>query len=440
MIRLPKGTALVGLVVLASLGLAAPAQAEVSAETKYIFNTFSFLVHGFLVMWMAAGFSMLESGLVRSKNTATICLKNLSLYCVAGFTFYLIGYNLMYTDVGKFAGSIVFFWQSDDSAARAGEFADATYATSSDWYFQMVFVATAASIVSGTLAERIKLWPFLAFVTVLTAVIYPLQGSWVWGGGWLSDLGFSDFAGSTLVHSVGGWAALTGALILGPRLGKFSAKGRINPIPGNNLSLATLGTFILWMGWFGFNAGSAVAANGSAGMAMAVTQIATATAALTWMFAEWITHKKPSVLGIASGAVAGLVAITPASGYVGPGGALAIGAAAGVICFWGATALKRRLGYDDSLDVFAVHGLGGITGAMLTGVLALEAVGGTPGAIEGNFGQIWLQFYGVAATVIYCGVVSFVLLKIIGAVIPLRVSEEDEREGLDIRLHGESVS
>ncbi|MCH7555084.1 MAG: ammonium transporter, partial [Proteobacteria bacterium] len=257
---------------------------------------------------------------------------------------------------------------------------------------------------------------------------------WVWGGGFLGDAGVLDFAGGTVVHINSGVAALVAALVLGKRIGY----GRDNLAP-HNLTYTIIGASLLWFGWFGFNAGSAVAADGAAGMAMAVTQIAAAAAAMIWMFAEWIGHGKPSVLGIASGAIAGLVAITPAAGYVDASGALAIGATAGLVCFWGATWLKKRMGYDDSLDVFAVHGLGGIAGAMLTGVFAMEAIGGTPGALEGNWGQIGIQFYGVAATLIYSAGATFILLKIIDATLGLRVEEDDEREGLDIRLHGESV-
>ena len=263
------GAAAVALVAAAAtLGFAAgPAAAAVSAETGYVLNTFSFLVHGFLVMWMAAGFAMLESGLVRTKNTATICLKNIALYSLAGLLYYVVGYSLMYVDVGSFMGSFALFTNPSGAELALLNAEQATpelvapvvengYAVMSDWFFQMVFVATAASIVSGTLAERIKVWPFLLFVVVLTAVIYPIQGAWIWGGGWLSEIGFSDFAGSTVVHSVGGWAALTGAVILGARKGKYGPGGRVNPLPGANLPLATLGTFILWVGWFGFNGGS----------------------------------------------------------------------------------------------------------------------------------------------------------------------------------------
>ncbi len=238
-----------------------------------------------------------------------------------------------------------------------------------------------------------------------------------------------------MVHINCGIAGLVAALVLGRRVGY----GREVLAP-HNLSLSVIGAALLWVGWFGFNAGSALAANGSAGMAMAVTQIATAAAALAWMFAEWIFKGKPSVLGVISGAIAGLVAITPASGYVDPTGALIIGAVAGVVCYWGATGLKHRFGYDDSLDVFAVHGLGGIVGALLTGVFAVEAIGGAAGLIDGNPGQVLTQAYGVVVTIVYSGVASLVILMIIKAVIGLRVSEEEEREGLDIRLHGESVA
>ncbi|MBT5569947.1 MAG: ammonium transporter, partial [Alphaproteobacteria bacterium] len=233
--------AIVGLMAAAVAMLAAvPAMAAVDAETAYVFNTFSFLFNGALVMWMAAGFAMLESGLVRSKNTATICLKNIALYSIAGIMFYIVGYSLMYTDVSGYIGSLSFFYNPSEAEltllgaeeatdAMVGAVVEGGYSVASDWFFQMVFVATAASIVSGTLAERIKLWPFLIFVIVLTAFIYPIQGSWTWGGGWLAEMGFSDFAGSTIVHSVGGWAALTGALILGARKGKYGPDGRVNP-------------------------------------------------------------------------------------------------------------------------------------------------------------------------------------------------------------------
>ena len=248
---------------------AAPAMG-VPAESAFVFNTFSFLITGALVMWMAAGFAMLESGLVRTKNTAAICLKNITLYSIAGIMYYLIGYDLMYTDVSGYIGSFSLFYNTSEAELALLGAEEPTeemvaavvgngYAVMSDWFFQMVFVATAASIVSGTLAERIRFWPFMVFIIVLTGLIYPIQGSWTWGGGWLAEMGFSDFAGSTIVHSVGGWAALTGAFIVGARRGKYNKDGSINPMPGANLPLATLGTFILWLGWFGFNGGSQLA-------------------------------------------------------------------------------------------------------------------------------------------------------------------------------------
>jgi Amt family ammonium transporter len=265
-------------------------------------------------------------------------------------------------------------------------------------------------------------------------LVYAPITHWVWGGGFLGDAGLLDFAGGTVVHINSGVAALVGCIVLGKRRGY----GTENMAP-HNLVLSVIGASMLWVGWFGFNAGSAVAANGGAGMAMAVTQIAAATAAVSWMVVEWIFRRKPSVLGIISGAVAGLVAITPASGYVDPFGALIIGLAAGLVCYWGAVVLKPKMGYDDTLDVFGVHGLGGITGALLTGVFAVEAIGGTPGLLEGNAGQVLIQLEGIIATIVYCATATFIILKVVGAVMGLRVDEESEVGGLDYSLHGETV-
>jgi Amt family ammonium transporter len=264
--------------------------------------------------------------------------------------------------------------------------------------------------------------------------IYAPIAHWVWGGGFLGDLGVLDFAGGTVVHINAGIAGLVCAIFLGKRVGY----GTENMAP-YNLVYAVIGASLLWVGWFGFNAGSAVASNGAAGMAMAVTQIATAMAALAWMFIEWIVHKKPSVLGIISGAVAGLVAITPASGFVDPVGALWIGAAAGLGCFFAATTVKKAIGYDDSLDAFGVHAVGGIIGALLTGVFAVEAIGGTPGLLEGNPGQVFTQLEGIVATIVWSGVGTFVILVITNILVGVRVSQAVEIEGLDINLHGEVV-
>jgi ammonium transporter, Amt family len=272
------------------------------------------------------------------------------------------------------------------------------------------------------------------FMGLWLLLVYVPVAHWVWGGGFLGGAGVLDFAGGTVVHINAGIAGLVAAIIIGKRKGF----GTANLAP-HNLTWSLIGASLLWVGWFGFNAGSAVAANGAAGMAMAVTQIATAAAALAWMFAEWMKAGKPSILGILSGAVAGLVAITPAAGFVGPGGALVIGIAAGILCYLAATSMKHAFGYDDSLDVFGIHGIGGMVGAVLTGVFAVEAIGGTPGLLEGNAGQIMPQIYAILATVVWCGAVSLIILKVIDATIGLRVSAEVERDSLDLQLHGETV-
>ena len=408
-----------------------------AAETAFIFNTLLFLMGGFLVMWMAAGFAMLEAGLVRSKNVSMQCLKNIALYSIAGLMFWVIGYSLMYTDVngGYFGTPVPYSWP-DAGTANEGD-----YSVASDWFFQMVFCATTASIVSGTLAERIKLWPFLIFTAILTGVLYPITGSWQWGAGWLSEAGFSDFAGSTLVHSVGGWAALAGAILLGARKGKYGADGKVTPMPGSNMALATLGTFILWFGWFGFNGGSALAANGAAGMALTVTHIAAATASLVWMLIEWKKYGKPSLVGLVTGTIAGLATITPASGFVGPIGALIIGVAAGLVCFKMVQIVKTAWKLDDSLDVFAVHGVGGSLGTILVAFLCAPMFGGL-GLPEGKtmMDALGVQALGLAATVAWSAIATFILVKITaGLTNGIRVREDDELEGLDITNHGETA-
>jgi Amt family ammonium transporter len=297
----------------------------------------------------------------------------------------------------------------------------------------MTFAIITPALIVGAFAERMKFSAMLWFMGLWLVLVYAPICHWVWGGGWLGNMGVLDFAGGTVVHINAGIAGLVAALVLGKRKGYPDTA-----MPPHNLGYTVMGASMLWVGWFGFNAGSELAADGTAGMAMAVTQIATAMAALAWMFAEWVSHGKPSVLGIASGAVAGLVAITPASGTAGPMGALLIGAAAGVGCFLGATRLKRAFGYDDSLDAFGVHAIGGIIGAILTGVCADASFGGV-GLGEGMTiaSQVGKQFVGVAATLVYTAVVSFVLLKIVDIIVGLRVTEEEETEGLDIALHDE---
>ncbi|MBH63474.1 MAG: ammonia channel protein [Alphaproteobacteria bacterium] len=384
-----------------------------------------------VLMMTIPGVALFYGGMVRKKNVLSTVMHSFAATCLITVIWMIIGYSLAFSEGTSFVGGFgKLFLDGMTVEAMSGSIPESAFMT-----FQMTFAVITAALITGAIAERMKFSALLLFLGSWSILVYSPVCYWVWGGGFLGDAGVLDFAGGTVVHINSGIAALVAAIVLGKRVGY----GRENLAP-HNVVLTVVGASFLWVGWFGFNGGSAVAANGTAGMAMAVTQIAPAAAALAWMFAEWMTHQKPSVLGIASGAVAGLVAITPASGFVGPAGALAIGLIAGVVCFWGATWLKHKVGYDDSLDVFAVHGLGGITGAILTGVFAVEAIGGTAGALEGNVRQIGTQIYGIIATIVYCAVASFVLLKIIDAVVGLRVDEEQEREGLDIALHGESVT
>ena len=409
---------LVCLVLLPSLALAE--EAPIS-EVAYILNSFSFLVSGVLVMWMAAGFSMLEAGMVRSKNVATICLKNISLYSIAGILYYLIGYNLMYANVdGGFIGSLG-LWGADDTAALGGDYSGG-YSAGSDWFFQMVFVATAASIVSGTVAERIKLWPFLGFVVVLTAVIYPIQGAWSWGGGWLSEMGFSDYAGSTIVHSVGGWAALAGAIILGARTGKYGKDGRINPMPGSNMPLATLGTFILWMGWFGFNGGS-VLALGSADAVIEMsnvylnTNLAAAGGVVAAIIMLQLIYKKVDLTMALNGALAGLVSITAEPSTPSPGMAVVIGAIGGILVVL-AIPLLDKLKIDDVVGAISVHLVCGIWGTLAVPLTNSDA-------------SFVTQFVGIIAVGAFVVSVSALVWLALKYSVGIRVSKETEMNGCD---------
>jgi len=425
---------LAGLALVAVALAAAPAHAEVSAETAFVLNTFSFLVHGFLVMWMAAGFAMLESGLVRTKNTATICLKNIALYSVAGIMYYVIGYNLMYVGVdGGWIGTFSILYNpgeaelalinADEATAEmVTAVTDNGYSVMSDWFFQMVFVATAASIVSGTLAERIKFWPFMIFTVILTGFLYPIQGSWTWGAGWLSEqFGFTDFAGSTLVHSVGGWAALTGAIILGARKGKYGADGSVHPMPGANLPLATLGTFILWFGWFGFNGGSQLAL-GSAldAAAMSIvyvnTNLAACAGVVVAMALTQIIYKKIDLTMALNGAIAGLVAITAGPDLQNHFFALIVGGVGGALVVF-AVPLIDKLKIDDVVGAISAHLIAGIWGTLAVGIFG----GGT------LVGQI----VGIAAVGVFMIVTSAIVWLALKYTVGLRVDEEAEEMGLD---------
>lgn len=379
------------------------------------------------------GIALFYAGMVRKKNVLATLMQSFAVCCLMSVLWMIAGYSIAYSD----GGSLNFFWGGLDNLflveLEAADLAG-TIPASLDMVFQMTFAIITPALITGAFADRIKFSSLLWFLGLWMLLVYAPVAHWVWGGGFLAEDGVLDFAGGTVVHINAGIAALVGCIVLGKRRGY----GVDNMAP-HNLVLSLIGASLLWVGWYGFNGGSAYAADTSAAMAIAVTQIATAAAALAWMFTEWMLRGKPSVLGIISGAIGGLVAITPAAGFVGPGGALILGIVAGIACYWGAVWLKKVLGYDDSLDVFGVHGIGGIVGALLTGVFAREAIGGTSGLIEGNAMQVWTQFVGIIATVVYCAVVSFILLKVIDAVIGLRVEEEKEIGGLDLNLHGETV-
>jgi ammonium transporter, Amt family len=385
-----------------------------------------------LVLFMTIpGLSLFYAGMVRSKNILSVLMQCFAITGLMTVLWALYGYSIAFGGDGA-------FWGGLDKAFLKGVTVDSMSGTIPETVFmtfQMTFAIITPALIVGAFAERMKFSAMLWFMGIWLTVVYAPICHWVWGGeGWLGGKGILDFAGGTVVHINAGIAGLVAALVLGKRKGFPSV-----PMPPHNLGFTVIGASMLWVGWFGFNAGSELAADGTAGMAMAVTQIATAGAALAWMFSEWISHGKPSVLGIASGAVAGLVAITPASGSAGPMGALAIGVASGVGCFLCATKLKRAMGYDDSLDVFGVHAVGGIIGAILTGVFCAPSLGGAGfgGEMTGIGSQVGVQFIGVIATTVYTGVVSFVILKVLDAVMGLRVSEEQETEGLDLALHDE---
>ena len=420
--------------------LAQEAAAEATEPAKPAFDTGDtawMLTSTALVLMMTIpGLALFYGGMVRKKNILTIVMQCFTTTCIITVVWMVIGYSLAFTDGGgmqKYLGGMSQFMLKamtlDSAHSLAGTIPESVFMT-----FQMTFAIITPALIVGAFADRMKFSALVLFMILWSIVVYAPIAHWVWGGGFLGGAGVLDYAGGTVVHINAGIAGLVTAIYLGKRTGY----GTENMAP-SNLVYSLTGAALLWVGWFGFNAGSAVAAGTRAGMAMAVTQIATATAALAWMLAEWLVHKKPSVLGIISGAVAGLVAITPASGFVGPVGALWIGAAAGVGCFFAATTVKRAIGYDDSLDVFGVHCVGGIIGAILTGVFAVEAIGGAKGALEGNVGQIWTQIEGVAATLIWSGLATFVILIVVNIITGVRVSQAVEVEGLDINLHGEVV-
>ena len=374
------------------------------------------------------GLALFYGGMVRKKNVLSMVMQVFATCCLMTVLWMVAGYSIAFSDGGGmndyFGGLDNFMLSGLGLDAMSGTIPESLFMV-----FQMTFAIITPALIIGAFADRMKFSAMLIFLGSWMLLVYAPVCHWVWGGGFLSEAGVLDFAGGTVVHINAGIAGL-----VGKRTGYPS-----EPMPPHNLTLSVIGASLLWVGWFGFNAGSAVAADNAASMAMVVTQIATAAAALSWMIIEWVFRNKPSVLGIVSGAVGGLVAITPASGYVDPSGALYIGLIAGAACYWGAVVLKTALGYDDSLDVFGVHGIGGIVGAVLTGVFAVEAIGGTPGLLEGNGGQVWIQVYGILATIVYCAIATFIILTVIKVFIGLRVDEDEEREGLDSAIHGETV-
>ena len=384
-------------------------------ETAFIFNTLLFLICGFLVMWMAAGFAMLESGMVRSKNVSTICLKNVGLYSISGIMFYIVGYNLAYgIPEGGYMGSFSSFVAAEDMATG--------YSAHSDWFFQMVFCATTVSIVSGTIAERIKIWPFFIFAAILAGIIYTIEMGWQWGGGWLSSMGFSDFAGSTLVHAAGGAAALAGAIIIGPRIGRFAADGTSTPIPASSIPLATLGTFILWLGWFGFNGGSQLAI-GSMDDAVAVsnifvnTNIAACSGLIVAMIISQTIYGKVDVTFALNGALAGLVSITAEPLMPTAYSSMLIGGIGGMIAVFG-TQFISSLKIDDVVGALPVHLIAGIWGTIAV-------------AITNPDTSFVTQTIGAFSVVIFVFILSAVVWSVLKMTIGVRPTEEEEQLGSD---------
>jgi Amt family ammonium transporter len=417
---------------------AAPADASAPAAPKLdTGDTAWMLTSTALVLMMTIpGLALFYGGMVRKMNVLATVMQSFAVTCLITVLWTIVSYSFAFTGGSPFLGGLSRFLLYGMTLDSVNDLAK-TIPESVYMCFQMTFAIITPALICGAFADRMKFSALLWFIGLWAVCVYAPIAHWVWGpDGFLNDAGVLDFAGGTVVHINSGVAGLMAALMMGKRRGYGT-----EPMAPHNLVLSVIGASLLWVGWFGFNAGSATAANGNAGMAMAVTQIATATAALSWMFAEWVVKGKPSVLGIISGAVAGLVAITPASGFVDPRGALIIGIAAGVVCYWGTTGLKHAFGYDDSLDAFGVHGVGGTVGALLTGVLAVAWVGGEgkSGLIDGNPHQVIVQLYAIAVVAVYDAIASLILLKLVDVTIGLRVDGDIEREGLDLAIHGEAV-
>ncbi len=433
------GTLIVILLIcgVPSLAMAQDATAPDSGDTAWMLTSTA------LVLFMTIpGLALFYGGLVRVQNVLSVLMQCFALTGLITIVWIICGYSLAFNTAGMEAGKITLtsFVGGLGTMFLKGVGVDSLYGTIPETVFitfQLTFAIITPALIAGAFAERMKFSAMLIFSILWSIIVYaPLcHMAWSGDGSLFGDIiGALDFAGGNVVHINAGIAALVAAILVGKRIGYGTSA-----MPPHSLTLTVVGASMLWVGWFGFNAGSAVAADGAAGMAMLVTQISTATAAVAWMFVEWGKHGKPSALGIVTGAVAGLVAITPASGSVGPIGALAIGLVSGVVCFWGATSLKSKLGYDDSLDAFGVHGIGGIVGALLTGVFTAKVLGGAGvDGVEINIGmQVWKQFLSIVVTIAWSGILSFIILKIVDATVGLRVEEDDERQGLDLSQHNE---
>jgi Amt family ammonium transporter len=441
--RLFAYVALLSAAILGAVALPGGALAQTDAPTIDTGDTAWMLTSTALVLMMTIpGLALFYGGMVRKMNVLATVMQSFAITCLIAVLWVVVGYSLAFTNGNAYVGDfsrvlMAGMTMSDPFVIGAGLDGAVTNTIPESVFmmFQMTFAIITPALITGAFADRMKFSSMLVFMALWSIIVYAPIAHWVWHpNGFLFGAGVLDFAGGTVVHINAGVAGLVAAIVIGKRKG-FPHE-HFTP---HNLVLSLIGASLLWVGWFGFNAGSALAANGRAGMAMAVTMVAAAAAALAWMFAEWMGKGKPSVLGIVSGAVGGLVAITPASGFVDIGGALVIGIVAGIVCFWGATGLKHMMGYDDSLDAFGVHGVGGIVGAVLTGVFARESIGGVAGLLEGNAAQVMTQIEGIGATLVWTAVVSFILLKVIDVVMGLRVSEDIEREGMDLAVHGEAV-
>jgi Amt family ammonium transporter len=429
------GAALLATPAFAQTPAAAPASTIDAGDTAWMI-----VATGFVLMMTIPGLALFYSGMVRKKNVLATMAQSLAATFIVSILWAVLAYSLAFSGDGPWLGDTARVFLRGitmDSPAPLAK----TIPESLFMIYQMTFAIITVALVAGSVADRMRFSAFALFCVLWLFVVYVPLAHWVWGGGFLGTAGVLDFAGGLVVHLNAGVAGIVAAYILGPRRGY----GSENLAPFD-LSLAVIGTGLLWVGWFGFNGGSALGANGRAVMAIVCTHLAASAGAVTWMVLEWWTRGKPSVLGMISGAVAGLGTITPASGFVLPMHGIMIGILAGAICFWACTWLKMKVGYDDSLDVFGVHGIGGFTGTLLTGVFAVGALsatkempGGSPGLLEGNSAQVLIQLYGIGVTLVWSGIATFVILKVIGLLTPLRVAEMDERQGLDVSLHGEAL-